>query len=60
VEDKRLSLGLAYYNMRTSLVAQMVKNLPPLQKTWFYPQVRNIPWRREWQPTPVLPVEFHG
>jgi len=19
-----------------------------------------IPWRREWQPTPILPVEFHG
>ena len=23
--------------------------------------VRKIPWRREWQPTPVfLPGEFHG
>ena len=35
----------------------MVKNLPTMQETW----VRNIPWRREWQPTPVfLSEEFHG
>ena len=27
----------------------------------FDPWVRKIPWRREWQPTPVfLPREFHG
>ena len=26
----------------------------------FYPWVRKIPWRREWQPTPILlPGEFH-
>ena len=25
------------------------------------PWIRNIPWRREWQPPPVfLPEEFHG
>ena len=30
-------------------------------KTWFYPWVRNIPWRRKLQPTPVfLTGEFHG
>ena len=46
-----------------SLVAQMVKNLPAMQGEipgsglW----VRKIPWRREWQPTPVfLPGELHG
>ena len=46
-----------------SLVAQMVKNLPAMQGQipgsglW----VRKIPWRREWQPTPVvLPGEFYG
>ena len=36
-----------------------MKNLPAMQTT----QVRSlkIPWRREWQPTPViLPGEFHG
>ena len=27
----------------------------------FDPWAGNIPWRREWQPTPVfLPGEFHG
>jgi len=27
----------------------------------FDPWVGKIPWRREWQPTPVfLPGEFHG
>ena len=32
-----------------------------MQETWVYPQVRKIPWRREWQPTPVfLGGEFHG
>ena len=37
-----------------SLVAQMVKNLPAMQESW----VGKIPWRREWQPTPVfLPGE---
>ena len=42
---------------RASQVAQTVKNLPAMQETW----VRKIPWRGEWQPTPVLlPGEFHG
>ena len=30
-------------------------------RNWFDPWVGKIPWRREWQPTPVfLPREFHG
>ena len=38
----------------TSLVAQMVKNLPAMRETW----VGKIPCRRAWQPTPVyLPGE---
>ena len=42
------------------LVAQMVKNLQ-CRRPGFDPWVREIPWRREWQPTPVsLPGEFHG
>ena len=42
----------------TSLVAQMVKNPPAMQETWFDPWVWKIPWRRAWQPTPVfLPRE---
>ena len=37
------------------------KTLPAMQETWFNPWVGNIPWRREWQPTPTfLPGEFHG
>ena len=36
----------------------MVKNLLAVQ---FDPWVGRLPWRREWQPTPVfLPGEFHG
>ena len=41
----------------------MVKKSPVMQKTQirFDPWVRKIPWRREWQPTPVfLPGESHG
>ena len=46
---------------QASLVAQMVQNLPAMQET----QVQSLdwedPWRRKWQPTPVLlPGEFHG
>ena len=42
-------------------MAQTVKNLPPMQRPGFDPQVGKISWRREWQPTPVfLPGEFHG
>ena len=33
-----------------SLMAQMVKNMPAVRETW----VGKIPWRREWQPTPVF------
>ena len=44
-----------------SQVAQLVKNLLAMQKPGFDPWVGMIPWRREWQPTPVsLPGESHG
>ena len=44
-----------------SLLAQTVKNLPAMRETWFDPWVGKIPWRREWQPTPIfLPRESHG
>ena len=44
-----------------SLVTQMVKNLPAMQKTRVWSLCREDPRRREWQPTPVfLPGEFHG
>ena len=35
-------------------VAHMVKNPPIIQETGFEPWVGKIPWRRAWQPTPVL------
>ena len=44
-----------------SLVAQLVKNLPTVQRHRFDPWVGKIPWRRERLPTPVFwPGEFHG
>ena len=40
---------------------QTVKYQPTVQWPGFSPWVGKIPWRREWQPTPVfLPGEFHG
>ena len=40
----------------------MVKNqLPKAGDSGFDPWVRNIPWRRNWRPTPVfLPGKSHG
>ena len=44
-----------------SLAAQLVKNPPAMQETWFDPWIGKIPWRRERLPTPVFwPGEFHG
>ena len=38
----------------------MVRICLQCQRSWFDPWVGRIPWRREWQPTPVLlPGEFH-
>ena len=37
-----------------TLVAQTVKNLPAMQETGFDPWIGKIPWRMEWQPTPVF------
>ena len=43
------------------LVAQMVKNLPAVRETWIWSLGGEIPWRREWLPTPgFLPGELHG
>ena len=54
-------MSLPYWYIRTSLIAQTVKNMPTMQETWFNPQVGKIPWRRIWQPTLVfLPREAHG
>ena len=45
----------------TLLVAQMGKNLLQYRRPEFNSWVGKIPWRREWQPTPLfLPGESHG
>ena len=42
-------------------MAQTVKRLPAVRETRFDPWVGKNPWRRKWQPTPVLlPGKFHG
>ena len=44
----------------TSLVAQLVKDLPAMQETWVLSLDWEDPLEREWLPTPVFwPVEFH-
>ena len=52
-----------YRNWGASLVAQTVKRLPTMRegRPGFHPWVGKIPWRRKWQPTPVLlPGKSHG
>ena len=44
---------------KASLVAHNAENLPAMWEIGFAPWVRKIPWRRAWQPTPVLPGESH-
>ena len=47
--------------MQYSLVAQRVKRLPAMQETWGRSLGQEDPWRRKWQPTPVLlPGKSHG
>ena len=42
-------------------ICTVVKSLSDCGRPEFNPWVRNIPWRRNWQPTPVfLPGESHG
>ena len=45
----------------TSLVAQMVKRPSTMWDIWVRSLGRKIPWRRKWQPTPILlPRKSHG
>ena len=42
-------------------MAQMVKGLPTIWEAGLDPWVGKIPWRRKWQPIPVLlPGKSHG
>ena len=54
-------LDMTEVALRASLVAQRVKNLPAMQKTWVQSLGWEDPWRRERLPTLVFwPGEFHG
>ena len=54
------NLGCCFKINRASLIAQMGKNLQ-CRRPGFGLLVRKIPWRREWQPTPVfLSGDSHG
>ena len=44
----------SYNKYTTSLVAQRVRHLPAIWQTRFGSWVGKIPWKREWQPTPVF------
>ena len=46
---------------RGSLMAQIGKNLPVMQKTWVQSLGQEDPLEKEWLPAPVFsPGEFHG
>ena len=50
-----------YESIGASLVAQMVKRLPTMRETQVRSLGREDPWKRKWQPTPVLlPGKSHG
>ena len=52
---------LKFLPAQHSQVALVVKNPPSNKRCGFNSWVRKIPWRRAWQPTPVLlPGESHG
>ena len=57
-----LSTGLDVCTVTlASLVAQMIKNLPVMQKTWVSSLGLEDPLEKGMVPTPVfLPGEFHG
>ena len=55
-----LEILISAYLPESSLVAHLVKNLPPVQETLAHPWVGKVPWRRAWQPTlVVLPGKSH-
>ena len=54
-------MGLKIFSTSASLVAQTVKRLPAMWEARVRSLGREDPWRRKWQPTPVLlPGKFHG
>ena len=56
-----LPMFMIYHSYKTSLVAQTVKRLSTMWENWVRSLGREVPWRRKWQPTPVLlPRNSHG
>ena len=56
-----INLCIYSHQDRASLVAQDGRVLLQCRRPGVSPWVRKIPWRREWQPTPVfLPGGSHG
>ena len=57
--NSRISLVMVFpVLVQASLVAQIVMNLPAVQKTWIQSLGCEDPWRKAWQPIPVfLPRE---
>ena len=47
-------IGYSLQYSWTSLVAQLVKNLPAMWETWVWSLDGKVPWRREQLPTPVF------
>ena len=59
--NSNIGFGIYFESIRTSLVAQMVKRLSTMWETWVWSLGWEVPWRRKWQPTPVLlPRKSHG
>ena len=62
--DSITTVSFPHYSGAAPLVAQLVKNPPANaadKRHGLDPRVRKIPWRRKWQPTPVLlPGEVCG
>ena len=54
-------IGYPFQYSWASLVAQLVKNLPPMWETWVQSLGREDHLEKEMEPSPVfLPGEFHG
>ena len=55
---KTVSVDLPFISFEWAIhfcfLAQLVKNPPAMQKTWFNSWVRKIPWRRDRLSTPVF------
>ena len=61
IESQPSTQGVFFFFFWTSLVAQMVKRPSTMWDIWVRSLGRKIPWRRKWQPTPILlPRKSHG